>query len=83
MSCIYNTACETTVEAAFAPAEKKKRVLVVGDTPLDVAAGHRAGAVAVAVASGHFTAEQLEASGADFVLETLREPLPGLVAPVL
>jgi phosphoglycolate phosphatase len=59
-----------------------ERVLVVGDTPLDVAAAHGAGAVAVAVASGHFTAEQLEASGADFVLETLREPLPGLVAPV-
>src|SRR6266536_2674224 len=56
------------------------RVLVVGDTPLDVAAAHGAGAIAVAVASGHFTAEQLEASGADAVLETLREPLPGLVA---
>src|SRR4051794_26159614 len=34
-------------------------VLVVGDTPRDVAAAHAAGAVSVAVATGHFTADQL------------------------
>jgi phosphoglycolate phosphatase len=53
--------------------------LVVGDTPLDIAAAHGAGAVAVGVASGHFTVEQLEEAGADAVLESLREPLPGVV----
>lgn len=52
--------------------------LVVGDTPLDIAAALGAGAVAVGVASGHFTAEQLEEAGADVVLQTLRESLPGV-----
>ena len=54
-------------------------VLVVGDTPLDIAAAHGAGAVGVGVASGHFTADQLKAARADYVLESLREPLPGVV----
>jgi phosphoglycolate phosphatase len=57
-----------------------RRALVVGDTPLDISAAHGAGAVAVGVASGHFTAEQLEEAGADSVLGSLREPLPGVVA---
>ena len=59
-----------------------RQALVVGDTPLDIAAAHGAGAVGVGVASGHFTAAQLEESGADVVLETLREPLPGVVEMV-
>ena len=59
-----------------------QQALVVGDTPLDIAAAHGAGAVGVGVASGHFTAAQLEESGADVVLETLREPLPGVVEMV-
>jgi phosphoglycolate phosphatase len=52
--------------------------LVVGDTPLDIAAAHGAGAIGVGVASGHFTAEQLRDAGAHSVLESLREPLPGV-----
>jgi phosphoglycolate phosphatase len=52
------------------------RCLVVGDTPSDVEAAHGAGAVAVAVASGHFSEEQLRAAGADYVLASLLEPLP-------
>jgi phosphoglycolate phosphatase-like HAD superfamily hydrolase len=55
-----------------------KTVLDVGDTPLDVEAAHGAGAVAVGVASGHYTSEQLREAGADYVLESLREPLPGV-----
>jgi phosphoglycolate phosphatase len=51
-------------------------VLVVGDTPRDVAAAHAAGAVAVAVASGHFSAEDLCESGADYVMQSLEEELP-------
>lgn len=51
-------------------------VLVVGDTPRDVAAARYAGAVSVAVASGHFTADELRAAGADHVLESLEEALP-------
>jgi phosphoglycolate phosphatase-like HAD superfamily hydrolase len=50
--------------------------LVVGDTPLDVAAAHGAGAFALAVASGHFTAGELRAAGADHVLTSLEEELP-------
>jgi phosphoglycolate phosphatase-like HAD superfamily hydrolase len=55
-----------------------KSVLVVGDTPLDIEAAHGAGAVAVGVASGHHTSDQLREAGADYVLESLREPLPGV-----
>lgn len=51
-------------------------VLVVGDTPRDIAAAHAAGAVAVAVASGHFSAEALRESGADYVMQSLEEELP-------
>jgi phosphoglycolate phosphatase len=53
-----------------------KRVLVVGDTPLDIDAAHAAGAVAVGVASGSFSEEELRAAGADYVLGSLREELP-------
>lgn len=59
-----------------------QQALVVGDTPLDIAAAHGAGAVGVGVASGHFSVEQLEEAGADFVLESLREPLPGVMEVV-
>jgi phosphoglycolate phosphatase-like HAD superfamily hydrolase len=51
-------------------------VLVVGDTPRDVAAAHAAGAVSVGVATGHFTAAELSAAGADHVLTSLEDPLP-------
>lgn len=53
-----------------------EQALVVGDTPLDIAAAHAAGAVAVGVATGHFTADQLRAAGADHVLSTLEAELP-------
>jgi phosphoglycolate phosphatase len=52
------------------------RALVVGDTPLDVEAAHGAGAIAVAVATGHFSVEELRATGAEHVLATLEEELP-------
>jgi phosphoglycolate phosphatase len=54
------------------------RVLVVGDTPLDVDAAHAVGAVAVGVASGSFDEEQLRAAGADYVLPSLTTELPGV-----
>jgi phosphoglycolate phosphatase len=43
----------------------------VGDTPPDVAAARRAGALAVAVPSGPFTADELLGAGADVVLGSL------------
>jgi phosphoglycolate phosphatase len=54
------------------------RVLVVGDTPLDIEAAHAAAAISIGVASGHYDAESLRAAGADFVLGSLREELPGV-----
>jgi phosphoglycolate phosphatase len=52
------------------------RVYVVGDTPHDIDATKAAGAIAVGVASGHFSSEQLRAAGAAFVLESLEDPFP-------
>ncbi len=45
--------------------------VVVGDTPLDVACAKLHGARAVAVATGPYTVEELEAAGADATLEKL------------
>ncbi|MEA2478424.1 MAG: phosphoglycolate phosphatase [Thermoleophilaceae bacterium] len=53
-------------------------VLVVGDTPRDVMAALGAGAVPVGVASHHHTEEQLREAGAEYVIGTLVEGLPGL-----
>jgi phosphoglycolate phosphatase len=55
-----------------------REVFVVGDTPKDVEAAHGAGCVAVATATGHYSREQLEATGAEHVLDSLREPFPGV-----
>ena len=55
-----------------------KQVLVVGDTPKDLDAAHGAGCVAVGVATGHYSREQLDEAGADVVLDSLREPFPGV-----
>jgi phosphoglycolate phosphatase-like HAD superfamily hydrolase len=49
------------------------RVVVIGDTPLDVACAHAHGARAVAVATGSYSSDQLRAAGADVVVETLEE----------
>jgi phosphoglycolate phosphatase-like HAD superfamily hydrolase len=55
-----------------------QRVLVLGDTPKDIAAAHAAGAIGVGVASGHYSREELRDAGADFVLGSLVEELPGV-----
>jgi phosphoglycolate phosphatase-like HAD superfamily hydrolase len=59
-----------------------QRVLVVGDTPNDIAAAHAAGAIGVGVASGHSSKEELSNAGADYVLGSLLEELPGVAEPV-
>ncbi len=48
-------------------------VFVVGDTPRDVQCGKHHGTRTVAVATGHFDEEQLEAAGADVVFEDFSE----------
>ena len=48
-------------------------VFVVGDTPHDIACARAAGATAIAVATGTFTAEQLRESGAVDVFKDLTD----------
>ncbi|MDA0329325.1 MAG: HAD hydrolase-like protein [Gemmatimonadetes bacterium] len=45
--------------------------IVVGDTPRDVACGKAGGTRTLAVATGHFSFEDLQATGADHVLRDL------------
>jgi phosphoglycolate phosphatase len=52
-------------------------VIVVGDTPLDIAAAEGVGAVSVGVASGRYGVDELSAAGADHVLASLVDPFPG------
>jgi phosphoglycolate phosphatase-like HAD superfamily hydrolase len=51
----------------------REEIVVIGDTPKDVAAAHAAGAYAVGVATGSHSVEELLASGADAAYPTLRE----------
>jgi phosphoglycolate phosphatase len=55
---------------------ERDEVLDVGDTPLDLDGAKKARAVAVGVATGRFSREQLQEAGADFVLGSLEEALP-------
>jgi phosphoglycolate phosphatase-like HAD superfamily hydrolase len=50
--------------------------IVVGDTPLDVDCAHAHGAVAVAVATGHYDVGELRSTGAELVVATLDEIEP-------
>jgi phosphoglycolate phosphatase len=68
------------VEAAIARASDKhdvtfapRSVVVIGDTPMDVAAGRHHGTVTVGVATGRHTVEELTESGADVVLPNLAD----------
>jgi phosphoglycolate phosphatase len=54
--------------------------VLVGDTPLDVAAARDGGARAVAVATGPYGVDELKATGADVVLADLRDTDRALAA---
>jgi phosphoglycolate phosphatase-like HAD superfamily hydrolase len=56
----------------------REQVLVIGDTPKDVAAAHAAGALAVGIATGSHDVEELRASGADAAFPTMKEWLVAL-----
>ncbi len=49
-------------------------VVVIGDTPLDVAAAKAIGAASIAVATSVFTADALRATGAELVVDDLTDP---------
>lgn len=53
-----------------------KDVIVLGDTPRDVACALDNGYRSVAVATGHFTMEELAAAGAEMVLPDLQDIQP-------
>ena len=53
-----------------------KKVVVVGDTPNDIAGARANGVVAVGVATGRFGLADLRAAGADLVLPSLEEHDP-------
>ena len=52
---------------------KADRTLVIGDTPKDIACAHAIGARCLAVATGKFSATQLDDAGADWVVGSLRD----------
>jgi phosphoglycolate phosphatase-like HAD superfamily hydrolase len=55
------------------PRVPASRIVVIGDTPHDVACAAAAGARSLAVATGGSSVEQLHAAGADVVFETLAD----------
>jgi phosphoglycolate phosphatase-like HAD superfamily hydrolase len=57
---------------------KPTQVMVVGDTPRDIEAAQKAGAVSVGVATGKYSVSELTEAGADHALGSLAEPFPGL-----
>ncbi|MGE3274726.1 MAG: HAD family hydrolase [Vicinamibacterales bacterium] len=64
------TALRRAVEHGV-PASAIARAVVIGDTPQDIGTARAAGARAVAVATGSYPREVLEAAGADLVLDDL------------
>lgn len=77
------------VEAAMTQASAKhgvtfapSSVVVIGDTPMDVAAGRHHGTVTVGVATGRHSTDQLAESGADVVLPDLADT-PAVLAALL
>ncbi|HEX8244004.1 MAG TPA: haloacid dehalogenase-like hydrolase [Longimicrobium sp.] len=52
-------------------AYQEKEIVIVGDTPLDVACGAHLGVRTIAVATGHYPEDELAAAGADHVFADL------------
>lgn len=50
-----------------------EETLVIGDTPKDIACAHAIGARCLAVATGRFSAGELEEAGADWVIGSFRD----------
>ena len=61
------------VEGQLKPGQTIKARFLIGDTPNDIAAAHAIDAVSIAVATGHFTVENLKKAGAMMVLRDLSD----------
>ena len=61
------------VRACGFPVASASQVVVIGDTPLDVACAAANGARSIAVATGSYPVADLRAAGADVVFETLAD----------
>jgi phosphoglycolate phosphatase-like HAD superfamily hydrolase len=59
--------------AAGCPALDPHDIVIIGDTPLDVACARDAGITCLAVATGGYSIDALQASGADMALESLAD----------
>jgi phosphoglycolate phosphatase-like HAD superfamily hydrolase len=60
-------------EARFGHRFSGKAVVIIGDTPLDVACGEHLGVRTIAVATGSYSVDDLRATGADHVFESLAD----------
>lgn len=60
-------------ESMFGEPIDGKSAVVIGDTPHDVTCAHAHGCRCIGVATGQFGAEDLEAAGAELVVQDLRE----------
>ena len=68
------------VAACGGPSVPAERIVVIGDTPLDVAVAKARGARSIAVATGSHGVDDLHASGADVVFENLSDTAAVLAA---
>ena len=53
-----------------------ERVFIVGDTPRDIECAHANSCIAIAIATGRYTTDQLRGAGGDLVLDSLAAPSP-------
>ena len=63
----------TKIRECRGPAVAARDVIVVGDTPLDVACAAAGGARSIAVATGGYDVDALRSAGADLVLDDLSD----------
>jgi phosphoglycolate phosphatase len=61
------------VQVRLQPGQRIQRCVLVGDTPFDIMAAKNIGAMAIGVATGKFTVDDLQEAGADHVLENLSD----------
>jgi phosphoglycolate phosphatase len=69
---LVKVAVDAAIEAGHGSFEAD-RIVVIGDTPLDVDCAHAYGARAIAVATGPFSHEALAATGPAITVRTLAE----------